>query len=353
MRRLGTNWRQACRELAKKRLRTWGFSGVGKWGYLEDMPFASVLSRGNVPNLIQHPDIFDPEVQARFRSELARQITPYRRSPWVLGWSVGNEDQEIIRREEVRKIMALPHAPPAKLAMTEHLLRTSYEGNLPKLAQKWGVSAGSLEGLCRASITQASDEELEAMRRFYADRYYAWIYRTVKEIDGDHLYLGFWIYPYGWENDEDWNLIANHCDVLGYDYYSLTFAPPQLVRLFERVDKPILCGEFGFATYYNGTRGWGAFMGSSANDDREAGELYVRWLTDAAKHPLCIGALWFQYRDQPLTGRGPGRGKRLFIGEHTSHGLIEFTDHPKWEMLRRMREVNLKACAIRLQARMK
>jgi hypothetical protein len=92
-------------------------------------------------------------------------------------------------------------------------------------------------------------------------------------------------------------------------------------------------------------------MGSSANDDREAGELYIRWITDAARHPLCIGAMWFQYRDQPITGRGPGRGKQLFIGEHTAHGLIEFTDHPKWELVKRMREVNLKAAAIRLQAR--
>jgi hypothetical protein len=351
MRRLGANWRQTCRELAKRRLRTWGFSGVGKWGYLEDMPFASVLSRGNVPNLVSHPDIFDSSVQSRFRAELVRQITPYRRSPWVLGWSVGNEDQEIIRRDEIRKILELPYAPPAKVAIVEHLLRTRYDGNLSRLAQTWGVPAGNLETLCRASITKASEEELEAMRRFYADRYYAWIYQTVKEIDPDHLYFGFWIYPYGWENDEDWNLIAKHCDVLGYDYYSLTFSPPHLARLFDRIDKPILCGEFAFATYHKGLRGWGAFMGSSADDDREAGELYVQWITDAAQHPLCVGAMWFQYRDQPITGRGPGRGKRLFFGEHVAHGIIEFTDRPKWDLVKRMREVNLKAAAIRLQAR--
>jgi hypothetical protein len=264
---------------------------------------------------------------------------------------VGNEDQEIIRRDEIRKILELPHAPPAKLAIVEHLLRTRYDGNLSRLAQTWGVSAGSLETLIRASITKASEEELEAMRRFYADRYYAWIYQTVKEIDHDHLYFGFWIYPYGWENDEDWNLIAKHCDVLGYDYYSLTFSPPHLARLFDRIDKPILCGEFAFATYHKGLRGWGAFMGSSADDDREAGELYVQWITDAAQHPLCVGAMWFQYRDQPITGRGPGRGKRLFFGEHVAHGIIEFTDRPKWDLVKRMREVNLKAAAIRLQAR--
>jgi hypothetical protein len=41
----------------------------------------------------------------------------------------------------------------------------------------------------------------------------------------------------------------------------------------------------------------------------------------------------------------------LVIGEHYAFGLVDFTDRPKWELVKRMREVNLKAATVRLQAR--
>lgn len=48
--------------------------------------------------LVSHPNIFDPVVQAQFREHLRRQMETLRNSPWVLGWSLGNEFDEIITR---------------------------------------------------------------------------------------------------------------------------------------------------------------------------------------------------------------------------------------------------------------
>ncbi|MGC8782932.1 MAG: glycosyl hydrolase [Armatimonadota bacterium] len=350
MRRFGKEWRQTALDLARRRLRTWAFAGVGKWGYVPETPYFHGLNRSGVPNLAEHPDIFDPEVTSQFERHLRTQMTPYMQSRWIVGWSVGNEESEIIRRREVRHILATAAASAAKRAMIQHLLHSKYNGDVQRLAEAWKLSTRVLEAICRASITAAPDDDVESMRLFYLDRYHAWLYQTIKRIDPNHLYFGSWIYPYAWDSEQDWFVLERHCDVLGYDYYHLFFAPEGIARLLQRTRKPVLCGEFAFATWEDGRRGYGVFMGCSAKDEREAGEWYTRWVRDAAQHPLCVGGLWFQYRDQPLTGRGPGKGKKLFWGEHSSHGIVEFTDRPKWELIRMMRDANLQAPRWRLQA---
>lgn len=348
MRRFGDSWKEESIQLAKRRLLAWGFSGVGKWDKIDGFPHSPVLGHWDVPNLVRHPDIFDPAIQARFRDSLRRQIEPHRQNPWVLGWSVGNEYDEIVTREEIRQILRLSGAPPGKRALVDYALEQLYRNNLMRLAQAWRVEARDRNALYTSQPTPP-DEDVESLRRFYADRYYEWIYRTVKELDPNHLYFGFWIVPGWWENEQDWFLSARHCDVLGYDRYAPVFADEWMESLISRIDKPILCGEFSFPAWYDGARAYGRYH-VWARDEAETADLYVRWVRDAARHPACVGVMWFQYRDQPLTGRGPGRGNTLVIGEHFAFGLVDYTDRPKWQMLRRMREVNLQAAQIRLQA---
>jgi hypothetical protein len=84
-------------------------------------------------------------------------------------------------------------------------------------------------------------------------------------------------------------------------------------------------------------------------DDRDSGELYYRRIQQAAQDPYCVGTFWFLWRDQPITGRGPGRGPRLVFGEHFCFGLVDVTDRPRCKMVERMREANLKAAQWRLR----
>jgi hypothetical protein len=138
--------------------------------------------------------------------------------------------------------------------------------------------------------------------------------------------------------------------VIGYDRYGLTYSDTALERLKAQTGKPVLCGEFSFPAFYGGRRGFGRYGAVSADDDARAGELYARWVQDAAKDPYCVGVSYFKYRDQPLTGRGPGRGDMPVIGEHFAFGLVTETDRPKWPLVRAMREANLNAARWRLEA---
>jgi len=298
--------------------------------------------------LVKHPDVFDPAVRATFRAELEGQIGSARSDPRVLGWSVDNEYNEIITRGEITGILAKPAGTPAKRALLDYAVDRLYGGSVADLAHAWRISAGdraSLYGL--SPVPPAAD--LDKLRCFYADRYYAFIYQTVRSIDPNHLYLGFWIMPEWWQSEEDWRLIARHCDVIGYDRYAQEYASPLLARLQAETNKPTLCGEFSFPPYYEGQRGFARFQVSSRND-ADAGDMYHRWVEAAAKDPYCVGQIIFEYRDQPLTGRGPGHGVRLTFGEHFAFGLVTETDRPKWDMVRRVHAANLNAAKWRLEA---
>ena len=347
-RKYGDAFADRATEQAFRRLKAWGFCGGGKWGAPKGMIEAPVLGQGATPSLAGHPDVFDPQVCATFRTELEKQIAPRRTDPLVLGWSFGNEYDQLIKRGEIGDVLRKPAETPAKRALIDYALANLYEGSVDKLAAAWKIQAATVQDVYAASPTLPAPD-LEKLRCTYEDRYYDFLYRTIKELDPNHLYLGNWIVPGWWESEEDWRIHARHLDVIGYDRYDPVFADERLLRLTKESGKPILCGEFSFPAWYDGLRGFGRY-GCWAKDDADSGELYRRWVREATANPYALGLMWFIYRDQPITGRGPGRGVAAYFGEHFAFGVITEQDQPKWDLVARMREANLSATAERVRA---
>ncbi len=348
LRKYGPDWEQAERTLTAQRLRAWGFSGLGKWADpLPGLPDLPVLSRSGIPTLAGHPDIFDPAVCTTFTANLAAQIAPRRTDPRIVGWSLGNEYDEIITTEETRKILQMPADVPAKRALTDYLIDTLHGGDVDLAGAAAQVTAQTRDDLYAAKL-QPPAAEIERLRLFYADRYYDFVYRTVKTLDPNHLYLGFWISIGWWENEDDWRTISRHCDVIGYDRYAFSFADASFAGLIRQAGKPILCGEFSYPAQYDGTRGFGAYP-TWTQSDAESGAEYARWIRAAAADPDCVGTCWFQYRDEPLTGRGPGHSDALVLGEHYAFGMVDVTDRPKWDLVAAVRQANRQALGWRIR----
>jgi uncharacterized protein (TIGR03437 family) len=184
--------------------------------------------------------------------------------------------------------------------------------------------------------------DVESLRQFFASHYYEFIYTTVKQLDPNHLYFGFWIVPGYWENEADWGLIAPYCDVIGYDFYNYTFTDARLDRLMRQTGKPVLLGEFSMPATYRMERGFGAY-GVHVESDAGSGDFYQQWVRDGARNPYCVGVAWFQYRNEPVTGRGPGRGSDLVYGENYAFGMVDVADRPKYDLVERVRATNLDA----------
>lgn len=320
IRKFGSDWRTKATQSAVRRVKVLGFSGFGKWsdGDLGVCDLPVVWNHG--PNLqgIKHPDVFDPAVRKQIVAVLQQQIEPRKNDPWLLGWSVGNEDDEDIKADEIRQILAMNDEVPAKKTLL------AYAGN---------------------AKPQAAD--IEKLREYYEGTYYHFLYTTVKKIDPNHLYFGNWVTPNWWENENDWKLSSANCDVVGFDWYAETFHKEPAGHLIAALNKPILCGEFSFPESYSGQRGYGSY-GVHSTDDADAGKMYTQWMHDAALDPHCVGAFYFQYRDQPITGRGPGNARNtLVVGEDYAFGLVDVTDRIKWNFAEQVRQANLGAVALR------
>jgi len=350
IRKYGSGWQTTATSLAVQRMKGWGFSGFGKWASdAGNLPILPVLEGYNVPLVARHADVFDPNVQAQFRASLQQQMAARVTDPLILGWSYGNEYDEIITPDEVQTILALNSTVPAKRALVDQALSAIYGNSVAAMAAAWQVAAATSADLYSALPTPPA-ADIETLREYYADRYYAFLYQTVKSIDPNHLYFGFWIVPGWWVNATDWQLIAPHVDVIGYDRYSPVFEDSLLEGLAKSTAKPIFLGEFSFPPSYNLQRGYEVYAAANATDDADAGAQYQASLAAAARNPWCVGVAWFEYRDEPVSGRGflGETDLDLVEGEDYAFGMVDVADRPKYDLVNQVRTANLAMAQRRL-----
>jgi hypothetical protein len=95
--------------------------------------------------------------------------------------------------------------------------------------------------------------------------------------------------------------------------------------------KPALIGEFHFGSTDRGLF-WEGLV--SAGRESERGPAYSRYLRTVADNPDFVGAHWFQYIDEPLTGR-------TLDGENAHVGFVTVADLPYAGLAAAARDANL------------
>jgi uncharacterized protein (TIGR03437 family) len=350
IRKYGSSWQSIATNLAVQRMNAWGFSGLGKWSSeTGNLPILPVLEPYNVPILVLHPDIFDTTVQQALQSSLQQQIQASVGDSRILGWSFGNEYDDLITPAEVQTILGLASSVPAKRALVNQALSAIYGNNVATMAAAWGVTATTTAGLYGASPTPPA-ADIETLREYYEDQYFGFVNQAIKRIDPNHLYFGIWIVPGWWVNATDWQLNAAHVDVIGYDRYSPVFEDSLLEGLAKSTAKPMFLGEFSFPPSYNLLRGYEVYPSASATEDADAGAQYQSNLESAARNPWCVGVAWFEYRDEPVSGRGflGETDLDLVEGEDYAFGMVDVADRPKYDLVNLVRTTNLAMAQRRL-----
>ena len=100
-------------------------------------------------------------------------------------------------------------------------------------------------------------------------------------------------------------------------------------KMFEKgAEKPILVGEFHFGCYDRGMFKPGL---APVWSQTERARSFTRFVEGCLAHPLIVGCHWFQYRDQPLLGRGDGEAYEI--------GFVDVCDRPYPEMTRAARKL--------------
>lgn len=300
-RRYGPDYYQKWQDMTVRRMDNWGLNTVGNWSDNElgrSQRKASVATLGGWgfdSRTMGLPDVYAPDYASNIDASAKRQCEPLKNDPYLLGYFVGNEPAWPGREVELTKVILEGEGSPIQVALKEYLA----DGDTPERRKEF-----------------IYDTYIKATRI---------INKAIKKYDPNHLNLGL---RFGSTPPED--IIIASAQV-GFDVYSLnvyasSIPHARLDRINEITGLPIIIGEFHFGAP---ERGLAPGLGQTINQE-ERGVAYRYYVENAAAHPNLIGTHWFQWWDQPSTGR--------MDGENYNIGWVDVTDRPYTELVNAARE---------------
>lgn len=333
----------------RERLLSWGFNTIGNWsdsratdtgGRPEQLPVPYTAGTGVWGTFgrirtgddywAPMPDPFDPAFARAARQSL-KEMAPRDADPWCIGVFVDNELSWTGPGSEGdlglgTGTLAAPAGSKAKGAL-KALLQERYPA--PRdLGLAWGINLSGWDALDRPltlpSLNDASRADLREFVVRYARQYTRIVKTALKEACPRLLYLGCRFSG----TPPEWLVAAaaEDCDVVSFNIYRHAL-DPAVWGYTAGLGKPCLVGEFHF-----GARDRGMFHPGLVEvpDQRARGEAFAAYVASVRALPAFVGAHWFQYADEPLTGR-------TLDGENYQIGLVSVTDDPYPELIAAVR----------------
>lgn len=162
----------------------------------------------------------------------------------------------------------------------------------------------------------------------YYEPYFKACKEAIASVAPNKLYLGCRFK--GLRNSAAlWQAAAKWCDVISVNSYVNSVAVfTEGDYAAPKFDRPVLHSEFHFGTLHRGMFAAGL---CPVGDQCARARAYRRVVEGALKHPYFVGSHWFQYRDQPLVGRGDGENYQI--------GFVDVCDRPYPPLVKAVREV--------------
>lgn len=336
------------------RLQAWGFNTIGNWsdpelGVNERVPYTLPLSIVGDYNSISTgidrwggmPDPFDPRFAMATERAVAIAARDHRDDPWLVGYFADNElawagygDDPKARYALAYGALKMTTDAPAKRAFLKQL-RDKYR-NQQGLSKAWGIDLPAWELMedpgFQPPLPSADHPEIEAdfkyFQKVFADTYFKTISDSLKWHAPNHLLLGG---RFSVSTPEAVASCAQYCDVLSFNFYTPKPQDGYDFAKLRELDKPVLVGEFHFGSRDRGPF-WGGVMEVAKEENR--GPAYANFLKSALAEPSIVGVHWFEYLDQPVTGR-------LLDGENGHVGLVGITDVPFQGFVEAVRKSNV------------
>ena len=333
----GADWESKHIEVTIGRMREWGMNTVGAWSR------AGLFETEQVPFTIQlHPfttwigpirgmvDPFNPRYKESLQRLLTRFAEDHAENPWLVGIFIHNE---LPWHDDIALGEAIINSPPELYARRAALsqLQERYE-SIADLNKAWGAdfpAFASIQSLDSANTAYRAD--LTAIMERFAEEYFRISYEAIRQFFPNHLYLGCRFHTL---NPIITRVASRYMDVISVNIYEYGLSN---FTLETEVSRPILIGEFHFGIADFGNWGQGLRM---AADARNQADLMRTYFHEALQHPDIVGAHWFAWTDQPITGRPDG--------ENFGIGLVSIVDRPHRRLVETLREVADSASRIRL-----
>ena len=316
---------------ARERLRAWGLNTMGDWSSSDiflggGVPYTADCSpwQPKIAGEGNFPDPFDEGFVPRLEDAINELATfGITDDPWCIGFFVNNEmsfgsdDLALARR-----IIRSPARQPAKREMIR-LAREKY-GEVEALNAVWGTGYASWDDALAS--TALPDEaragaDMAECHRLVCETYFSRVAGAIRRKAPGRLYLGC-RFAQG-TGLTAYRAAARYCDIVTCNIYKPL---PVQEHGWEGnfPDRPMLVGEFCFKGVGRGYGNWGY-------EPEGRAAAYRRFLEHALRDPRCVGAHWFQWADQPITGRPDG--------ENYAMGFIDICDTPHPELVEAARDI--------------
>jgi hypothetical protein len=264
------------------------------------------------------PDVFDPSFRESMRRSIASRRDKSAGDPWCIGYF---SDNEMSWGDETSLALAALKSQPDQPAKRAFLadLREHHGGDIGKLNAAWGTTHESWEALLASRTTPDKAKARADLEAFYsrvADAYFQTVRDAIREVAPGQLYLGC---RFAWANARATASAAKFCDVVSFNRYERSVAALRI----ESADVPLIIGEFHFGALDRGMFHTGLVAVGSQDERAAAYRDYVR---SALANPAVVGCHWFQYQDQPTTGR-------VYDEENYQIGFVDIADTPYPEMI--------------------
>jgi len=359
IRKWGEDWFRRWSRQSVGRLRHWGMNTLGCWSDLElcqsaNMPYCLMADRvcpapfeDLVPGaaadcfpLRTIPDVCHPEF-VRKAEGWFDGLTSFASDRFLLGYFVGNEERWCLWKS--------PFALPLSWESRRSFLRELEEkySTVEALNRAWNTGFASFKDLGDfhqnenpPGISPEGEADCDAFMRRFTDRYFSIVRRELLRADPNHSFWGcrFLALP---PKQCILEGAAPHMDVVSINWYlwhkqSPADAADFLRDWHERCGgKPLVISEYSFTATDERLLACHRF-----HRDQTARARIASDVTECCQRlPFVVGMHWFQYIDQPITGR------TLSDGERGNFGLVDVADRPHAEIV-----AALKASGDRLYA---
>jgi hypothetical protein len=343
--RFGPDWRARWRERTIQRLVDWHVNTVAAWGATDlQHPYVSFTAGwGDTPCIptvdghVSVPDVFDPAFE-RNATASAQKAAALADDPWLIGWFTSNEMGWYGDWQRGSNLVNLIHAAPAtfaaKTAWLEHL-----KGRYPDIAAlnaAWGTGFSGFDAILanrdKLPGKPAARRDASEFLAAFARRYFRITSEAIRRNDPHHLILGA-RHSQG-APPEVIMAESSTNDVVSATIYG--FSPRRPVESGSTdTDRPWIAGEFHFQSLDAGlpVRAVEGVYPTQVG----RGDAYQDYLSEGFSMPNFIGAHWFEYIDEPATGRFD-QGKDG--GEAHNIGWVNVEDEPYTEFVVRARLIN-------------
>jgi hypothetical protein len=298
-RRFGKDWYQKWMDHTIRRMDNWGLNTIANWS---DPSLYANRRKAYVGTLrgwgietgqMGMPDIYDPGYKAKVDKAAREQCTPRKDDPFLLGYFIGNE----------------PAWPNRELELVTVILngdKTPMQDELKKYLEKGDTP----------------DRRKSFIYETYA-KFINIVNTAIRKHDPNHLNLGL---RFGGSASDEIIKASKGFDVFSFNNYGYVVNTNTIKKIYDLTGLPMIIGEFHFGVV---GRGLAPGLAQTVNQE-ERGIAYSYYVENAAANPAIIGTHWFQWVDQPPTGRNDG--------ENYNIGFVDVTDQPYYELVNAARQ---------------